>query len=133
MKKILFISLGCVTFTLGTIGIFVPFMPTTGFYLATAFLWMRSSERLYQKFINSKFYQQNIDRILFKREITTKGMLKMFASMLVVFAVPFILVDNFWVRLVVAIIYLAHVIGLSLYFKWDVLFGKKNLGEQVDD
>lgn len=133
MKKILFISLGCVTFTLGTIGIFVPFMPTTGFYLATAFLWMRSSERLYQKFINSKFYQQNIDRILFKREITTKGMLKMFASMLVVFAVPFILVDNFWVRLVVAIIYLAHVIGLSLYFKWDVLFGKKNLGEQLDD
>ena len=133
MKKILFISLGCITFTLGTIGIFVPFMPTTGFYLATAFLWMRSSDRLYQKFINSTFYQQNIERVLFKREITTKGMLKMFASMLVVFAVPFILVPNFWVRVIVACIYLAHVIGLSLYFKWDTLFGKNKVEESLDD
>lgn len=133
MKKILFISLGCITFTLGTIGIFVPFMPTTGFYLATTFLWMRSSDRLYQKFINSTFYQQNIERVLFKREITTKGMLKMFASMLVVFAVPFILVPNFWVRVIVASIYLAHVIGLSLYFKWDTLFGKNKVEESLDD
>lgn len=133
MKKILFISLGCITFTLGTIGIFVPFMPTTGFYLATAFLWMRSSDRLYQQFINSTFYQQNIERVLFKREITTKGMLKMFASMLVVFAVPFILVPNFWVRVIVASIYLAHVIGLSLYFKWDTLFGKNKVEESLDD
>ena len=48
MKKLFFIFLGSCTFALGTLGIFLPLLPTTGFYLLTAFFWMRSSDKLYK-------------------------------------------------------------------------------------
>ncbi|HAP4019884.1 TPA: DUF454 domain-containing protein, partial [Enterococcus faecalis] len=53
MKKLFFIFLGSCTFALGTLGIFLPLLPTTGFYLLTAFFWMRSSDKLYNKFLAS--------------------------------------------------------------------------------
>lgn len=51
MKKQLFILLGSLMFGLGTLGIFLPFLPTTVFYLLTGFFWIRSSDKLYQKYV----------------------------------------------------------------------------------
>jgi uncharacterized membrane protein YbaN (DUF454 family) len=53
--KLLFIVLGTLSLALGVIGIFVPGLPTTPFLLLTAGLYMRSSNRLYQKLINNKY------------------------------------------------------------------------------
>ena len=55
MKKILFIVLGSISLILGVIGIFVPGLPTTPFLLLTAGLYVRSSEKLYNKLINNRF------------------------------------------------------------------------------
>jgi len=38
MKKILFMVLGFISFFLGTVGVFVPLLPTVPFYLLTAYL-----------------------------------------------------------------------------------------------
>ncbi|MCU0370270.1 MAG: YbaN family protein [Bacteroidales bacterium] len=54
MKKIFFIFLGTLSLAIGIIGIFVPGLPTTAFLLLTAALYMRSSDRLYQKLISNK-------------------------------------------------------------------------------
>ena len=64
MKKLFFIFLGSCTFALGTLGIFLPLLPTTGFYLLTAFFWMRSSDKLYNKFLASSYYQKYIQEAL---------------------------------------------------------------------
>ena len=40
---------------LGILGIFVPGLPTTSFLLLTAYLWARSSEKLYNKLLNNKY------------------------------------------------------------------------------
>lgn len=117
VKRALFLFLGGVTFVLGTIGIFVPFMPTTGFYLLTSFFWMRSSEKTYQWFIQSKYYQAYIVEIFIERNISTKGMLRMFGMMGVVFALPIVLVSSPGLKLFLGLIYLAHVIGLTWYLK----------------
>ena len=70
MKKLFFIFLGSCTFALGTLGIFLPLLPTTGFYLLTAFFWMRSSDKLYNKFLASSYYQKYIQEAFFEKKIT---------------------------------------------------------------
>jgi uncharacterized membrane protein YbaN (DUF454 family) len=54
--KIIYIVLGSITLVLGTLGIFLPLLPTTPFYLLTAWLYMRSSEKLYAKVMNNKYF-----------------------------------------------------------------------------
>ena len=46
IKKIVFIVLGCICLALGTVGVVLPILPTVPFYLATAFCFANSSERL---------------------------------------------------------------------------------------
>lgn len=117
MKKLSFIVIGLVTFSIGTLGIIIPFLPTTVFYLLTAFFWIRSSDRLYQKFIHSNVYIQYVDRPIIKKQITNKGIFKMFIAMLIVFLVPCILVDNIVMRITMGIVYLLHLIGITWYLK----------------
>lgn len=124
MKRWLYILLGMFTFGLGTLGIFLPFLPTTVFYLLTGFFWLRSSEKLHQKFVQSKSYQKYVQDALIERKITTKGMVRMFLLMFVIFLIPALLVDNLVMRVTLAIVYLAHVIGLSWYLK-----GKKKISQ----
>lgn len=131
MKKILYFSLGSITFVLGTFGMFLPFLPTTVFYLLTAFFWLRSSDKYYNRFIQSSFYQRCVEEPIVKKQITNKGMLKMFAMILVVFLIPGLLVDNTIMRITLAIVYVAHVIGLSWYLRKPKKV-KMGLGEPND-
>ena len=112
MRKISFIVIGLFTFGLGTLGIILPFLPTTVFYLLTAFFWIRSSDRLYQKFIHSNVYTQYVDRPIIKKQITNKGIFKMFITMFIVFLVPCILVDNLVMRVTMGIVYLGTGVAL---------------------
>ena len=116
LKKVIYIVLGSLTFALGTLGIFLPFLPTTGFYLLTGFFWLRSSEKLYLKFTQSSYYQTYIVELFVKKKMTKKGKVKMFLSMAVVFSLPIILVSSWWLKLLLVSIYFAHVFGLLWYF-----------------
>ncbi|HDT8012565.1 TPA: YbaN family protein [Enterococcus faecalis] len=117
MKKLFFIFLGSCTFALGTLGIFLPLLPTTCFYLLTAFFWMRSSDKLYNKFLASSYYQKYIQEAFFEKKITRKGKWKLFISMFLLFAIPCLIVRNTLMTTTLAIVYLAHVIGLSWYWR----------------
>ncbi|MDZ7777454.1 MAG: YbaN family protein [Bacteroidales bacterium] len=55
MIKALLIISGSVSLGIGILGIFVPGLPTTSFLLLTAYLWARSSNRLYNKLLNNKY------------------------------------------------------------------------------
>ncbi len=55
MKKALLIIAGSISLGLGILGIFVPGLPTTSFLLLTAYLWARSSDKLYNKLLNNKY------------------------------------------------------------------------------
>ncbi|MBP1712010.1 MAG: hypothetical protein H6Q42_213 [Deltaproteobacteria bacterium] len=51
----LLIIIGLVAVSVGTVGIFVPLLPTTPFYLLAAACFFRSSDRLYQWLIGNKW------------------------------------------------------------------------------
>lgn len=59
--RYLCIILGSITFVLGTIGIILPILPTTPFYLLTAFLWVKGSKRFSDWFLNSNLYKKHMN------------------------------------------------------------------------
>ncbi len=53
MKKNLFIALGILAVCCGTLGVFIPGIPTTPFILLASYLFYRSSEKLHNRLQNS--------------------------------------------------------------------------------
>ena len=56
IKKCVFIILGCICLGLGTVGVFLPILPTTPFYLLTVFFFANSSQKLHDWFLGTKLY-----------------------------------------------------------------------------
>ncbi len=52
--KALYFTLGCLFFTVGFIGVFVPLLPTTIFMILALWMFSKSSQRLY----NSLYYHK---------------------------------------------------------------------------
>lgn len=130
IKKSLFIILGGISFILGTLGLSLPFIPTVPFYMLTSFLWLRSSEKLYNKFVQSTYYQKYIQELIIEKKMTTKGLVKLFAMIFIVFLIPGILVDNLVMRISLVVVYVLHLIFLTLYFKKKE---RKNMSVKVEE
>nr|WP_206172248.1 YbaN family protein [Vagococcus fluvialis] len=130
IKKSLFIILGGISFILGTLGLSLPFIPTVPFYMLTSFLWLRSSEKLYNKFVQSTYYQKYIQELIIEKKMTTKGLVKLFAMIFIVFLIPGILVDNLVMRISLVVVYVLHLIFLTLYFKKKE---RKNMSVRVEE
>ena len=58
LRKVVFILLGLGTLALGTLGIFLPILPTVPLYLLTLILFAHSSERLRAWFVSSRLYRK---------------------------------------------------------------------------
>lgn len=56
MKKILLIICGILCIILGCVGIVIPIIPTTPFILLAGICFASSSQKLYEKLANSKFF-----------------------------------------------------------------------------
>ena len=76
MKKlvqILLIILGTISLGFGILGIFIPGLPTTPFLLLTASLYLKISQKLYQKLIANKYLGKYIIRFNEEKGITKIG------------------------------------------------------------
>lgn len=73
MWRYLLILAGILSLGIGTLGILLPGLPTTPFVLLAAGLFVRSSERLYEKLLGSKLYGKYLRRYLEKRGMS-RGM-----------------------------------------------------------
>lgn len=59
-RRIIYITLGTFFLILGAIGIFVPLLPTTPFWLLTCWFYVRSSERLYNRVMSNRYFGPHI-------------------------------------------------------------------------
>ena len=116
LKKSLFIVLGGISFALGTVGIFIPLLPTVPFYLLTAYLWLNSSDRLYNYFTQTRYYQTYVQKMLIEKKVSKTGLIKMLTMVFIILLIPFILFDSLHVRIILLIVFLAHLIFGSYYF-----------------
>ena len=99
-KRIVLISLGCITFSLGIVGIFLPLLPTTVFLLISAWAWMKSSDRFYHWLINNRVLGSYIRNYREERGITMRQ--KILTLTLLWVAIGYaalIIVEKLWLTL----------------------------------
>lgn len=122
MKRItqpFMIALGSLCVGLGVIGIFVPVMPTTVFFLLAAFFYARSSPRFYHWLLNNRWFGAYIRNyragrgIPMRQKVFTLVVLWLTLGYAGIFAI-----SNLWVRLLLAAIAVGvtiHLVTIKTY------------------
>ena len=72
VRKPLFIIAGTITLVLGTLGRFVPLLPTTPFYLLTAWLYMKGSDRMYNAVMRNKYFGRIVRDFMIDKSISKR-------------------------------------------------------------
>tara|TARA_B100000941_G_scaffold206745_1_gene150953 strand:- start:4660 stop:5097 length:438 start_codon:yes stop_codon:yes gene_type:complete len=104
--RLLWISLGSTFVAIGTIGIFVPGLPTTVFLLLAAACYVRSSEKLYNWLINNKTFGKYIKDFRegrgmpMRAKIFAQSMMTIFIF-LAIFPLSPISVPSLWLKILV--------------------------------
>lgn len=105
LVRILLIVLGTLSLCIGVIGIAVPGLPTTPFLLLAAGLYIKSSDRLYQKLINNRFVGPYILEFQTKKGMTIRTKLFAISSMWIMITISIVfLITPQSIRVLVAII-----------------------------
>lgn len=60
MKKIVYLTLGCIGLGLGAAGTVLPILPTVPFLLLATYSFSKGSDRMHQWFIHTKLYQNHL-------------------------------------------------------------------------
>lgn len=114
--KALLIILGLLSVTLGVIGIFLPILPTTPFFLLAAFFFTRSSQKLYRWLLTNRFLGSYIRNYIQYKAISP--VIKTFTLVLLwgtIFYSIFILQGKLWLQILLGVIAISvsvHVIRL---------------------
>ena len=112
MKKPLFVFLGSLSLALGIIGIVVPGLPTTSYVLLAAYLYARSSEKLYSKLLNHKFLGGYIRD--FQKGVSIRTKIKAISMMWVMITISGVFfIENLYVRIVLFVVGLIGTIVMS--------------------
>jgi len=84
IKRLLWLSLGCICVALGAIGMFLPLLPTTSFLLVAAFSFARSSPRFYSRLTDHRLFGPLISNWQLHRAISSKAKALSVMSMIAV-------------------------------------------------
>lgn len=112
-SKIFWLITGFISLALGTIGIFIPILPTVPFYLLTAFSFAKSSERLHTWFLSTKLYKNHLESFVEKRGMTVKTKISIITSVTLLMGFGFFMMarKGIWIPcIILAIVWLCHII-----------------------
>lgn len=124
-KRIVFAALGMVCLGLGTVGVFLPILPTTPFYLLTLFFFANSSERLNTWFKGTKLYKKHLESFVKKEGMLLQTKLSIIATVTLLMGFGFFMMarKGLWIPCVIlAVVWIAHI----LYF----CFGIKTVAKK---
>lgn len=100
-KQGIYIGLGSFFLVLGAIGIFVPLLPTTPFWLLTCWFYFRSSGVLYRRVMRNRYFGTYIRDYMEEKAIPLRSKIislgVMWTSTLLT---SLLLIDQLWIKLV---------------------------------
>lgn len=106
ITKIIYLSIGFITLTLGMIGILFPILPTTPFLLIASFCFVRGSTKIDIWFKNSKIYKNHLEQFIEEKSMTLKQKIKILLFADIMIAIPLVLVDHIVVKLFLVLVML---------------------------
>ena len=116
--RYVFLTLGAITFALGTAGIVLPLLPTVPLYMLALFCLARGSERLHKMFLESSLYQKTVGAYERDKALTLRTKLSILASVTTIMAIGAYFSQNMPVALIVmSLVWIGHVIALAFIVK----------------
>ena len=112
IKRITFVGSGCVSLALAVIGVVLPILPTVPFLALAAFCFAKSSDRLNNWLINTKFYQNNLADFKAGKGMTVKTKVRILATVTLVMAIGLIamLMKGIIVgSIILSVVWLGHI------------------------
>ncbi len=118
LRQILWIVVGMISVGLGTLGIFLPLIPTVPLYLLAAFAFLSGSQTLHNKFKKSKLYGHYLQPYLDAGGLTKKIKISLtiFVSLQIAIAAYF-LQNSILGLLLIGILYLGFLISMAFVVK----------------
>lgn len=120
IKKIIFIVVGCICLALGTVGVFLPILPTTPFYLVTLYCFARSSKRLEDWFKGTKLYKKHLESFVEKRGMlmSTKLSILITVTLLMSLGIFFMARKGVWIPcIILGVVWVCHFIYFVFFVK----------------
>lgn len=115
--RFIYIILGLITFGIGTLTIWVPGIPTTPFYLLTAFFWGRSSTRLQIWLESNKYYQQYVYKGIYKRQLTQKNRIIIYLVTASFMSIPFFTSGKLWLQITLICASFSQIIAMEGFYR----------------
>lgn len=128
LKRLIFLIIGCVSLSLGCVGIVLPILPTVPFFLLTVFCFSQSSKKLHDWFVNTKMYHKHLESFVQKKGMTACTKATILTSVTILITIGFVLMarKGIWVPCVIlAIVWACHLV----YF----LFGVKTIYLEAEE
>ena len=117
IRKVLYFIVGCIGLGLGALGAALPLLPAFPFLMLAALCFARSSEKLDNRFRNTKLYKNNLESFVQGRGMTKKTKIKIMITVTLLMSVGFAMMGSVPVgRIVLACVWVFHII----YFAFGV-------------
>ena len=116
--RYVFLTIGAISFALGTAGIILPLLPTVPLYMLALFCLARGSERLHKMFLESSLYQKTVGAYERDKALTLRTKLSILLSVSTIMAIGAYFSQNMPIALgVMAFVWISHVIALVFIVK----------------
>ena len=125
MKKIInliCIIIGTLSLIIGSIGAVLPILPTVPFYLLTAVMYARGSEKFHKWFLSTGLYKKYIADVVTKKEMTKEKKIKVIITLMVLFAIAFWMSPIWHAKVLI----IAIAVGHLYYFLFRIKTVPKN-------
>lgn len=99
-KKILYITVGTISLILGAIGIFIPLLPTTPFWLLTCWCYIHGSKKMYDYVMSNRYFGGYIRDYVEHKAIPIRTKVSALSLMwLSTILTSLFLIENDWMKL----------------------------------
>lgn len=119
VKKIFWITLGCIGVGLGALGAALPLLPAFPFLMLALFSFGKSSERLHKWFVGTKLYKNNLESFVKGQGMTRRTKIKLMVTVTLLMAFGFFMMfrkDLYIPCAILGGVWVFHIV----YFIWGV-------------